>query len=395
MNVFCVVIIFLTTLCVLTSGFFEKPPQKRILKLKNVNFNKTKGKPKSAIKSEKNKTIFVLSNPVRHSKKLYQPKPTELLKETPTTSFNFLNFDAYIVKPFNVNYTALLSNRPSDVEQKKFDKEYTTPEYTTTEYPQIEVLDFGRAQPLIQTTIPPPPETTSYEATTAKITNFFPLGLAYFDSLRKYRKAFDNLRKPKRVNVQRTTTSEPITTTTETEAPFIESTTIKEYVYVTTPAPNFDEDLYQKEPYFESYRSKPRFDENIDYEYENGRSRYETTTRYLDYETLDIDDNHHHETTELATTTNKPSTKSKKRKSKNKNAHSANVKSNFLYDRFINYPQEERDESRRVVLVAKPENGDDVTVVRNDTESVRNNGGGSKQQNPVPSQVPMQRHYFQ
>lgn len=434
MNVSYVVIIYFTSLFVLSVADVEKPIEKRSLKLKNVNFNKTEGKlknvnlkkidgksknvnvnktegkpgkPKSTKKSQKNKTIFVLTNPVVYPEKLISPKPPEKLIINPTRNFDFLNFDAYILKPRNINYTALLSNTKNDVK----DKEVKSFEQTT-HYPQHEIVDFPRAEPLIQTTTTSSLETIPYETTprattpraktprstiphdtipqettTPKINSYFPLGLAYFDSLRKYRKAFDSLRKKERTKKPRikttTTTSTTARTTTETDPPFIEATT--DYVYVATP--NFDEDLYE-EPHFESYRYKPRFHHYA--EDESERTHYETTTRYLDYDTLDRDDNHYEPTEVISTTARPPN--SHRRKVQNTNLHSANVKSNYLYDRHINYPQAE--ESRRVVSVAKLDNYKNKRNGRNNTQTVEETGteGGDKKHKNI---VPMQRHYFQ
>lgn len=428
MNVSYVVIICFTTLFVLSVADDGKPIQKRILKLKNVNFNKAEGKPKSTKKSQKNKTIFVLSNPVIYPQKLFAPKPSETkinkpASETvihkPTNQFDFLNFDAYILKPRNINYTALLSNSNNDVQGKE---SQLSP---TTNYPQNEFLDFARAEPLIQTTVPTtlesiPYETTPYkiiepeirsETTTPKVNSLFPLGLAYFDSLRKYRKAFDSLQKRGRTKKPRIKTTSSTTTsttakTTETEEPLIETTTAKEYGYMVTP--NYDEDLYE-EPRFESYRYKPRYH---NYEDEIEKNRHETTTRYLDYETLDRDYNHYESTETIRTTTTKPPKNSARRKLKNNKLHSSNVKSNFLYDRHINYPQE--DESRRVVSIAKLENYKDKRSAHNNTETVNKRGAGGTggtrgtggtggagvtertgDDKKHINSIPMQRHYFQ
>lgn len=411
MNVSYVVIIYVTSLFVLSVADDGKPIQKRILKLKNVNFNKTEGKPKSTKKSQKNKTIFVLSNPVIYPQKLFSPKPTETVTQKPTNQFDFLNFDAYILKPRNINYTALLSNTNNVVQEK----ESKLPE-STANYPQNEFLDFPRAEPLIQTTVPTTIETIPYETTpykpipsetirevaTPTTNSIFPLGLAYFDSLRKYRKAFETLRKGERTKKPRikTTTSTSAPTTTETEEPFIETTTARDYGYVTTP--NYDEDLYE-EPHFESYRYKPRYHHNYEDEFE--KNRYETTTRYLDYETLDRDDNHYESTeTITTTTTSKPLKNSTRRKLKNKNLHSSHVKSNFLYDRHINYPQAE--ESRQAVAVAKPHSYKEKRSVRNKLREVKKGGAGRAGEGPQQTEragndkkhknsTPMQRHYFQ
>lgn len=421
MNVSYVVIIYVSSLFVLSlAGDDGKPIQKRILKLKNVNFNKTDGKPKSTKKTQKNKTIFVLSNPVIYPQKLFSPKPSETVIQKPNSQFDFLNFDAYILKPRNINYTALLSNAKSGVKEK----ELKLPE-PTTDYAQNEFLDFARAEQLIQTTIVPTtlatitstpyettvqpykakPSETTVETATQKIDSIFPLGLAYFDSLRKYRKAFNSLKKQTKKPRIKTTTSTTTSTTatpTETEEPFIETTTARDYGYVDVTS-NFDEDLYE-EPHFESYRYKPRYHLNSDYDHDIEKDRYETTTRYLDYETLDRDNNHYESTEKITTTTEAPKN-SARRKLKNNNSHSSNVRSNnFLYDRYINYP--EGDESRRVVYVARPDNYKDKRSVRNKSQSInerrsggtggsrgteRTEGDGKKHKNTIP----MQRHYFQ
>lgn len=433
MNVSYVVIIYFTSLLVLSVADDEKIIQKRFLTLKNVNFNKSEVKPKTPKKPQKSKTIFVLSNPVVYPQKLFSPEPAEVQKTTkkstkkptknpakntsknsansPKNTFDFLNFDAYILKPRNINYTALLSNTKNNVEEK----ELKPLEQSSTNYPPHEIIDFPRAEALIQTTVPPTPEAIPYETTpfetkalqthhethpetfpettTPKVNSLFPLGLAYFDSLRKYRKAFDSLRKRERTKKPRIrkpkttiTTTTTARTTTETEPPFIETTT--EYVYAATP--NFDEDLYE-EPHFESYRYKPRFHQNI--EDENERNHYETTTHYLDYDTLDRDNNHYESTEAISTTTTKPpNSKRRKLKNPNPNIHSSNVKSNFLYDRYINYPQEE--ESRRVVMFARPDNYKAMRSARNTTRTIQKtaaDGGDKKHKNIVP----MQRHYFQ
>lgn len=414
MNVSYVVIIYVTSLFVLSVAGDGKPIQKRILKLKNVNFNKTEGKSKSTKKSPKSKTIFLLSNPVIYPQKLFSPKPSsETVTHKPTNQFDFLNFDAYILKPRNINYTALLSNANNDAQGKE------SKVVPTTNYPQNEFLDFARAEPLIQTTVPTPVETvpyettshtikkpeTTYATTTPTVNSLFPLGLAYFDSLRKYRKAFESLRKGGRTKKPRiktttsTTTPSTTDTTTETEEPLVETTTTKDYGYVVTP--NYDEDLYE-EPHFESYRYRPR---NHNYDDEIGRNRYETTTRYLDYDTLDRDDNRYESSeTITTTTTNKPLKNSERRKLKSKNLHSSNVKSNFLYDRHINYPQQE-NESRRVVSIARIDSFKDKRSVRNDTQAVnrrRAGGAGGTRGSERPgddnkhkNSTPMQRHYFQ
>lgn len=423
MNVSYVVIIYFTSLFVLSLADEAKPIQKRILKLKNVNYNKTEGKPKTTKKSQKNKTIFVLSNPVIYPQKLHSTKPTaSVVTQSDSHEFDFLNFDAYILKPRNINYTALLSHSDSNAQEK----ESKAPEPTTS-YPQNEFLDFPRAEALVQTTLPPAPieivtyETTTtqktkkpsifVETTTPKVNYFFPLGLAYFDSLRKYRKEFESLRKREKTKKPRIKTTAPTTTTTttttttfaptqttETEEPYIETTTAREYGFVVTP--NFDEDLYE-EPHFESYRYKPRY--HLNYEDETERDRFETTTRYLDYETLDRDDNRYETTETITTTTKLPN--SVRRKPKNKNLHSSHVKSNYLFDRYTNYPQEE--ESRQVVSVAK--NADHSkekrslrskyrAVTKKDkdkkggTKAPEKSAGDDKQHKNI---VPMQRHYFQ
>ncbi|XP_037035738.1 uncharacterized protein LOC119073955 isoform X2 [Bradysia coprophila] len=424
MNVSVVVLIYVTSLFVLSLADDAKPNQKRILKLKNVNYNKTDAKPRTTKKSQRNKTIFVLSNPVVYPQKLFSPKPTENAIARPTNQFDFLNFDAYILKPRSINYTAVLSNANSNVQEKESNQ---SPE-PTTNYPQNEFLDFPRAEPLIQTTVPPFLETIPIETTTQKIkkppvklvttkkpkiNSLFPLGLAYFDSLNKYRKAFDTLRKKEGSKKSRkktkttsstttstTTTTLPPTTTTVTEEPFTETITNREYGYVATP--NLDEDLYE-EPHFESYRYKPRYHHN--YEDETERNRYETTARYLDYDTFDRDDNHYEstESTETVTTTTKPPN-SARRRPRNKNLHSSSVKSNFLYDRYTNYPQE----SRRVVSVARMDNykdrrnnrsnyqearkTDERGDARGDARGTEKTDGGEKKHKNI---IPMQRHYFQ
>lgn len=427
MNVSVVVILIcVASFSVLSFAEDAKPTQKRILKLKNVNYNKTAtARPRTTKKSQKNKTIFVLSNPVIYPQKLFSPKPTETVIIKPTNQFDFLNFDAYILKPRSINYTALLSNSNDNVQATELNK---SPE-PTTNYPQNEFLDFPRAEALVQTTTTAafteiiPLETTTQKVKkpaikhgtkTPTINSLFPLGLAYFDSLNKYRKAFDTLRKKESTKKSKTktktkaskitattttttttTTTLPPTTTTITEEPFTETITTREYGYVATP--NFDEDLYE-EPYFESYRYQPRYHHN--YEDETERNRYETTTRYLDYDTLDHDNNNHYEPTETITTTKPPN--SARRRPRNKNLHSSSVKSNFLYDRYTNYPQE----SRRVVSVVRPDNYKDKRQSRNRAQALTRRGtderaGASGAENSNGSEkkhkniIPMQRHYFQ
>lgn len=469
MNVSYVVIIYFASLFVLSVADDEKIITKRFLTLKNVNFNKSEVKPKTPKKPQKSKTIFVLSNPVVYPQKLFSSEPAEKQKTTkkstknttknvtknptknttkfteknPVNYFDFLNFDAYILKPRNINYTALLSNTKNNVEEKEF-----KPVEVSTNYPPHEIIDFPRAEPLIQTTVSPTFETIPYETTpfatkahqvhhetqfetfqettTPKVNSLFPLGLAYFDSLRKYRKAFDSLQKREQTKKPRikkgktstTTSTTTARTTTETEPPFIETTT--DYAYVITP--NFDEDLY-KEPHFESYRYKPRFHQNIENDNErnhyddneknhysdneknhyeanqknhysdNQKNHYETTTRYLDYDTLDRDDNRYESTEAISTTTTRPpNSKRRKLKNPNPNLHSSHVKSNFLYDRYINYPQEE--ESRRVMYVARPDNYKAIRNTRNNTGTVPKTGTAGTDK-PHKNIVPMQRHFFQ
>ncbi|KAJ6642296.1 hypothetical protein Bhyg_07243, partial [Pseudolycoriella hygida] len=328
-----------------------KTINKRTLKLKNVNFNKTEAKPKSSKKTQKHKTIFVLTNPVIYPQKLFSPKPTEPVTQQPTHQFDFLNFDAYILKPRNINYTALLSNAKSEVR----DKEMKAPE-SSTSLPQNEFLDFARAEPLIQTTVPTTIDTIPLETTPYKP-------------------------KPKEIQLETTT--------------FKINSLIPDYGYVETP--NFDEDLYE-EPHFESYRYKPRYHHN--YEDDEERNRYETTTRFFDYETLDRDDNHY-ESTEAVTTTTRAPRNSERRKLRSKNLHSSRVKSNYLYDRHINFPHEEGEESRQVIYVARPNNFKEKRSSRSKGRLTNKEEAGGTRANDQNDDkkhkniIPMQRHYFQ
>lgn len=419
MNLLYVVLICVSALSVLSLAGGSKKP---ILKLKNVNYNKTVAK--SPKKSQKVKTIFLLSNPVIYPQKSDLPKPTKSSIQSsppppPTNAFDFLNFDAYILKPRNINYTALLFNRQDNAQTQELKSPATT---QPTNYQQHELLDFARAEPLIQTTIPPPIETTTpqtkritekqIETTTGTVSSIFPLGLAYFDSLRKYRKAFE-LRKSERTKKPRikttttsttTTTFAPTTEVTETEEPFTETVPTTEYHY--DDDRNNDEyprEYQYDEPHFESYRYTPRHHQN--YDDHSDRDRFETTTyRYPELEPFDHEDNRYEsDPTETVTTTTKPPNSRPRRRPRNKNTHSSHVKSNFLYDRHINYPQAE--ESRQVLTMVKPDNYNGRRRVQDKSNKFVNERRDvtpkeSREQATTDNKkhkniVPMQRHYFQ